>query len=104
MNSLNNTDVIFMTTAKTKAGEEETVHKALSDVASAARSQPGCVDYHVLHTAESPAVTVNVERWKSNADRETFLDGPDVKKFASAVSGAFAEPPRPLAYQVLDEA
>ena len=97
-------DIIVMTSAKAGSGKEQEVQQALRDVAKAARSQPGCVEYLVLCSTDDSAVTISVERWKSKEDRDAFLAGPDVKKFASAVSGAFAESPQPLSYEVLDEA
>ena len=101
---MKNSDVIWMTAAKARPGKEEQVRQALRDVARAARTQPGCVEYQVVRSAEDPAVTVNVERWESNEHRDAFLDGPEVETFASAIAGAFAESPQPLSYAVLDEA
>lgn len=100
---MKDTDLVVMTTAKANTGKEKIVQQALRDVANAARAQSGCIEYRVFRSAENPAVTVNVERWASKAERDTFLAGADVKKFASAVSGAFVESPQPTSYEVLDE-
>lgn len=101
---MKNSDFIVMTTAETKPEKEKAVQQALRDVAKAARAQPGCIEYSVFRSAENPAVTVNFERWASKEERDTFLAGADVKKFASAVSGAFVESPQPVTYEILDEA
>lgn len=101
---MKNSDLIVMTTAQAKPGKEKIVQQALRDVAKAARAQPGCIAYSVFRSAENPAITVNFERWASKEERSTFLAGADVKKFASAVSGAFAESPQPVSYEVLNEA
>lgn len=101
---MKNSDLVVMTTAEAKPGKENSVQQALRDVAKAARSQPGCLEYSILRSAENPAVTFNVERWASKAERDTFLAGADVKKFASAVSGAFVKSPQPISYEILDEA
>lgn len=93
--------LVVMTEATAKPGKEQEVQRALHDVAQAARSQRGCIDYRVFRSAEDPAVTINFEQWSSEAERNTFLDGPDVEKFAAAVSGAFAESPQPVSYQEL---
>lgn len=95
---------IFTTTAEAKPGKEKIVQQALCDVAKAAREQSGCIEYSILRSEENPAETVNFERWTSKAERDTFLAGTDVKKFASAVSGAFVESPQPKSYEILDEA
>lgn len=101
---MENSDHVIMTTAEAKPGKEKIVQQALHDVAKAARAQSECIEYRVFRSAENPAVTVNFERWTLKAERDTFLAGADVKKFASAVSGAFVEPPQPVSYEVLVEA
>lgn len=101
---MENSDLVIMTTAEAKPGKEKFVQQALRDVAQAARAQPGCIEYSVFRSAENPAVTVNVERWTSEEERETFLAGAEVREFASAVSGAFVESPQPISYEILDKA
>ena len=101
---MKDSDLVVMTTAEAKPGKEKSVQQALRDVAKAARAQSGCIEYRVFRSAENPAVTVNFERWTSKAERDAFLAGAAVKKFASAVSDAFAESPQPTSYEILDEA
>lgn len=100
---MKNSDIVVMTTAEAKPGKEKIVQQALCDVAKAARAQSGCIEYRIIRSAENPAVMVNFERWASKAERDTFLAGTDVKKFASAVSGTFVESPQPESYEILDE-
>jgi quinol monooxygenase YgiN len=101
---MKNSNFVVMTTAEAKPGKEKIVQQALHDVAKAARAQSGCIEYIILRSVENPGVTVNFERWVSKAERDTFLAGPDVKKFALAVSGAFVKSPQPISYEILDEA
>ncbi|SHG31356.1 Quinol monooxygenase YgiN [Fodinibius roseus] len=101
---MKNSDLVIMTTAEAKPGKQKTVQQALRDVAKAARSQSGCIEYNVFRSAENPAVTVNFERWGSKEERDTFLASEDVKKFASAVSDGFVESPQPVSYEILEEA
>lgn len=101
---MKNSDFVVMTTAEAKPGKEKIVQQALRDVANAARAQSGCIEYRVFRSAENPAVTVNSERWTSKEERVTFLAGPDVEKFVSAVSGAFVESPQPVTYEIMNEA
>lgn len=101
---MKNSDLIIMTTAEAKSEKKKTVQQALREVAKAARGQSGCIEYSVFRSEENPAVTINFERWESKVERDTFLAGADVKKFASAVSGAFVESPQPVSYEILDEA
>lgn len=100
---MKNSDLVIMTTAEAKPGKEKIVQQALRDVVKAARAQSGCIEYSVFRSAENPAVTVNFERWESKAERDTFLAGADVKKFASAVSDAFVEAPQPESYEILGD-
>lgn len=101
---MENSNLVIMTMAEAKPEKKKIVQKALRDVAKVARVQSGCIEYSVFRSAENPAVTVNFERWVSKAERDMFLAGADVKKFASAVSGAFVESPQPISYEILDEA
>lgn len=75
------------------------VQQALNDVAKAARTQPGCIDYRIFSSTEDSATTVNFERWSSEEERDAFNAGPDVKKFIAAVTGNFAESPQPVSYR-----
>ncbi len=99
---MKNSDLVIMTTAEAKPGKEKNVQQALRDVAKAARAQPGCIEYSILRSVENSAVTVNFERWDSKEERDAFFAAADVKKFASAVSGAFVESPQPVWYEILD--
>ena len=98
------TTLVVMTKAEAKPEKNKSVQQALHDVAKAARKQSGCIEYRVFRSTENPAVTVNFERWASKKERDTFLAGEDVKKFASAVSDAFVESPQPVSLKSLDEA
>jgi quinol monooxygenase YgiN len=99
---MRNSNLVIMTPAKAKPGKEQDVHRALRDVAKAARTQSGCVEYRSFRSAENAAVTVNFERWSSKEERDAFLAGPDVKKFVAAITGAFVESPQPVSYQEID--
>ncbi|MEX2437844.1 MAG: antibiotic biosynthesis monooxygenase family protein [Candidatus Babeliales bacterium] len=98
---MKNSILVIMTTAEAKAEKEKSIQQALCDVTKAARARPGCIEYRVFRSAENPAVTVNFERWTSKEERDKFLADEDVKKFASAVSGAFVKSPEPVWYEVL---
>lgn len=98
---MSNSNLVVMTAAKAKPGKEQEIHRALRDVAKAARTQSGCVEYRSFRSAEDPTVTVNFEQWSSK-ERDAFLAGPDVKKFIAAITGAFVESPKPVSYQEID--
>ena len=99
---MSNSDLVVMTAAKAKPGKEQEVHRALRDVAKAARKQSGCVDYRNFRSTENSGITINFERWSSKDERDAFLAGPDVKKFITAITGAFVESPQPVSYQEID--
>lgn len=100
---MKNSDLVVITTAEAKPEKQKNVQQALHDVAKAARVQSDCIEYKIFRSVENPAVTINFERWASKIERDTFLAGLDVKKFASSVSGAFVESPQPKSYEILDE-
>jgi quinol monooxygenase YgiN len=95
------TEVVVMTTAAAKPGVEPKVRGALRDVAAAARSQPGCLEYSVFVSEAEPNVTICHERWSSKAEREAFLKSSAVKTFVTAITGAFLTTPSPVLYDVL---
>ena len=95
---MSNSNLVVMTAAKAKPGKEQEVHRALRDVAKAARTQSGCVEYRSFRSAEDSALTVNFEQWSSKEQRDAFLAGSDVTKFIAAITGAFAESPQPVSY------
>jgi len=99
---MRNSDLVVMTAAQAKQGKEQEVHRALRDVAKAARTQSGCVEYRSFRSAENSATTINFERWSSKEERDAFLAGPDVKKFVAAITDAFVESPQPVSYQEID--
>ena len=99
---MSTSDLVVMTPAKAKPETEQDVQRALREVAKAARTQPGCVDYRVFRSAAEPSTTVTFERWSSKEQREAFLAGPDVKAFIAAITGAFLETPQPVSYLDID--
>lgn len=96
-----NNEVVVMTMAAAKPGNEEAVRHALLDVSAAARRLPGCIAYDVVRSESEANVTVCVERWRSKEEREDFLRSTEVKTFASAVKGAFIEVPSPVTYRMM---
>ena len=99
---MSNSSVIVMTAAKAKPGREQELHRALRDVAQAARRQAGCVDYRIFRSAEDVGATLNVEQWTSEEERNASLAGPEVETFIAAVSDIFAGAPEPISYQEID--
>lgn len=98
---MKDSDLVIMTKAEAKPEKQKSVIQALRNIAVAARDHPGCIEYSIL-CAEDSAVTINFERWASNEERGKFMASADVKKFASAVSDAFTETPKPILYDILD--
>jgi quinol monooxygenase YgiN len=96
---MRNTDLVVMTQATAKPEHEPAVTTALRDVAAAARTHAGSVEYRLLRSATDPASTITFERWSSKAERDAFLGSPAVKTFVGAVTGAFAETPQPVSYE-----
>jgi quinol monooxygenase YgiN len=92
-------NLIVMTTATAKPGNEQAVRQALLDVAAAAREQESCVSYRVLEVIEDSATTINVEEWSSEEARNAFLEGLAVKTFIETVDGRFVTSPQPIEYR-----
>lgn len=99
---MSNANLVVTTVATAKPGKEHVVHQALLVVAEAACKQPNCINFRVFRSIENNAITINFEEWSSEKERDTFLAGPDVEKFATAVSDAFATSPHSTSYQELE--
>lgn len=87
-----------MTEVKAKPDKARDILKASLEVAKAAKTQEGCVDYRILQSPTDPNITMNLEIWSTEEARDTFNAGSDVERFINAVSGAFAQPPHPVSY------
>ena len=100
---MDNTNLIVMTEVKTIPERQAAVWEAMAEIAQAARSYPGCIEYHILQSEKDPAVTINYERWASEAEHDAFMKSPDVAKFVEAIdiSNSFIGNPGPVSYKVM---
>ena len=96
-------DLIIIAKAKARPGRERDLERALREVASPTRAQPGCVSFTILRAAQDPAVMIGFERWGSNEAHDRHLQSAHVRKFLSSVADVLAEPPDIVAYEALDE-
>ena len=97
------TDVIILAEARAKPGKEEALAQALREAAGPTRDQPGCVAFGLWRQRDKPAIVVGFERWASEADHQRHLRGAHVEKLMRRMADILAEPPRIIAFDVLDE-
>jgi len=97
------TDLIVFASAKAKPGMEKELEKALRDVASPTRAQPGSVAFSLYRSKENPSVILGFERWASEKDHDKHLQGAHVRKLMAAMADVLAEPPQIVSYEILDE-
>jgi len=98
---MNDAFITVMTEVTTKPERQAGVWQALATVAQAAREQTGCIEYYIFQSANDPAVTINYERWASEAERNAFMAGPAVATFVAAIDDAFIGNPGPVTYTVM---
>ena len=97
-------DLIVIATAKAKPGKERDLERALRDVAAPTRAQPGSVAFTLYRSSDDPTIIVGLERWSSPDAHDRHLQGAHVQALMAAMTPVLAEPPRIVAYEILDEA
>lgn len=100
---MDSTNLIVMTEVKTIPERQARVWKAMVEVAVAAREYAGCIEYCVFQSEKDPAVTINYERWASEAERDAFMDSPAVAAFVDAIdmNNSFVGNPGPVSYKIM---
>jgi quinol monooxygenase YgiN len=100
---MNHTSFIVMTEVTTKPERQAAVWKAMTEIAEVARGQAGCIEYQILQSAENPAVTVNYERWASEAEHAAFMESAAVAAFVEAIDipNSFIGNPGPVTYKIM---
>jgi steroid delta-isomerase-like uncharacterized protein len=97
-------DLIVIAEARAKAGNEGALETALRDVAGPTRAQPGSVAFSLLRDQGDPSVIVGFEHWTSADAHDRHLQGAHVQRLMAAMTPLLAEPPRIVAYELLDDA
>jgi len=97
------TDIIVLAAAKAKPGKEAELERAWREVAAPTRAQPGCVQFSLLRSTEDRAIFVGFERWESEEDHQTHLQGAHMQKLMGRMAELLAEPLTVVAYEVLDD-
>jgi quinol monooxygenase YgiN len=99
----NAADMIILAEARARPGKEEELARALREVAGPTRQQPGCVGFSLWRRQDAPATIVGFERWASRGDHQRHLKGAHVELLMRRMADILAEPPRIVAYELLDE-
>ncbi len=83
--------VVAVITAK--AGSEQQVEQALTELVEPTRSEPGCISYNLLVSGADPATFITVETWRSQADLDAHLQTSHVQQALAAAGEHLAESP-----------
>jgi quinol monooxygenase YgiN len=71
----------FILKAKTKPEMAQAFHELFSGYLQASRSEPGCIEYHMLRDLEDPSLFVFYEIWASKADLDVHSALPHMAAF-----------------------
>lgn len=95
--------LIVLTEVETIPERQDQVWKAMAKVARAARKYPGCIEYNILQSETDHAITINYERWASEAERNVFMESEDVAAFVEAIDipNSFIGNPGPVTYKIM---
>jgi quinol monooxygenase YgiN len=71
-----------------KAGQEQTVRAALTDLVTPTRGEEGCLSYDLYESGAAPGTFVTLESWRSQADLDAHLQTPHVQAALGAAGDA----------------
>ncbi|MDE1169186.1 MAG: putative quinol monooxygenase [Pseudomonas sp.] len=71
----------FILKAKTKAHMADAFHDLFGGYVAASRSEPGCIEYHMLRDLQDPTLFVFYEIWASQADLDVHSALPHMAAF-----------------------
>lgn len=83
--------VVAIITAK--AGSEDIVRNALTDLVEPTRGEDGCVSYELSQSVVDPTVFVTVESWASQADLDAHMQTPHIEAAFAAAGDHMAGAP-----------
>lgn len=87
------TAVTVVARLKAKPGQEEALRQALLALIPPTREEPGCLQYDLHESADTPGAFVFLESWRSKEDLDTHLARPHLKDFLGKADQLLAEPP-----------
>jgi quinol monooxygenase YgiN len=71
-----------------KAGQEDVVRAALTDLVAPTREEEGCLAYDLYESGSAPGTFVTVESWRAQADLDAHLQTPHVQAALAAAGDA----------------
>ena len=75
-----------------KAGKEEELNQALTEVAQHSRGEDSCLTYHVHRDASTPSKFGLYEQWKSPELHQAQVTKPYIKDFMEKAESLLAKP------------
>jgi quinol monooxygenase YgiN len=96
----NKNDLVIIATALAKSGSEDALERALRDVASPTRAQPGCVSWSLYRAG---ATLVAFERWSSREAHDRHLQGAHVQELVGKMGSLLAAPPTIVEHTIIEE-
>lgn len=71
-----------------KAGQEDVLRAALTDLVAPTRGEEGCLSYELYESGSAPGTFVTVESWRSQDDLDAHLQTPHVQTALGAAGEA----------------
>ena len=72
----------FIVTAKARPEMADAFHALFLSYVAASRSEPGCIEYHMLRDQQDPTLFMFYEIWASKADLDVHSALPHMAEFA----------------------
>jgi quinol monooxygenase YgiN len=80
-------------TIQVKAGSEDVVRDALTELVDGTRTEEGCILYELFQSGADPTVFVTVETWRGQEDLDAHLKTPHLQKAFATAGEHLAAPP-----------
>jgi len=94
-------EITVIAQIRIKEGMEEKVGEELMKLVAPTRSEEGCIVYNLHQSAESKALFMFYECWRSKKDFDEHLQKPHIKAFAESTGEMLAEPMRVSLWEML---
>lgn len=72
----------FIVKAKTRPEKADAFHALFASFVAASRSEPGCIEYHMLRDKQDPTLFMFYEIWETKAHLDVHSALPHMAEFA----------------------
>jgi len=91
-----------MALLRAKPGKEEAVKQGLLALLEPTRKEPGCINYDLHQSADTPGMFMFYENWKSKTDLDEHLKMAHMRDFMRNGREVLSGPPELTLWEMID--